>query len=135
MWQNSNCDKTQKLIFLQNSKTQIGTIQREYWQHSKIQNVTTEKLIFWPNSKTENVTTQQLKLWQNPKLRENSKTQIVKKHNSNCDNSKLKSWQIYFWQNFKSLLVRTTCHFDNWWDVLWSAFCNLAMFLTPVCFS
>ena len=31
----------------------------------------------------------------------------------------------------KSLLVRTTWHLDNQWDVLWAVFCNLAMFNRP----
>ena len=33
MWQNSNCDKTQELILLQNSKTEIVT-KPEIWQIS-----------------------------------------------------------------------------------------------------
>ena len=36
--------------------------------------------------------------------------------------------KLNFWHNFQSLFIRTTWHFDNWWDVLWAAFCNLAKF-------
>ena len=62
------------------------------------------------------VTTQKLKLWQNSKLklRQNSKTQIL---------------TTQFLKNtLKSILVRTALHLDNRWDVLWAAFCDLAMF-------
>ena len=50
MGQNSNCDKTQKLILWQNSKIQIVT---------KLKNIScykTKKLKLWPNSKTQIVT-------------------------------------------------------------------------------
>ena len=55
------------------------------------------------------------KLWQNFKK-------------SNCDKSqKLKLWQNSIYdESFKESLV--TWHLDNQWDVLWAAFCDLAMF-------
>ena len=74
---------------------------------------------------------------------QNSKPQIVTKHKnlnfttqivtkpkiSNCDKTqKHKLWQnsIYEKKNKlkKGLLVRTFWHPDNWWDVLWAAFCD-----------
>ena len=79
----------------------------------------TEKLELGQNStqfdKTQNVTkfnnsncdkTQQLKLWQN------SKTQILIKRTISD----------------KSLLLRTTWHLNNRWDVFEAAICDLAMF-------
>ena len=102
---NSNCDKTQN---------------HEMW---KTQNM--KKL------KNSNVTI--IKLWQN--------SNCDKTKNTNCDKTnKLKLWQKEqinwgkFWQiliyetNLKEYFIRTTWHLDNRWDVLWAAFCNLAMF-------
>ena len=67
----------------------------------------------WTSNKLKNpnwYNTQKLNLWQN------IETQIVTKlRNSNSDKSKL--------------LVRTTWHLYNRWDVLWAAFCDVAIFL------
>ena len=96
------------------------------------------------------LTKQKIHLWQN------SKTQILTKLNiKNCDQTqKLKLWQIWtaqMWLNStnqivtsqivtnsvtnqflaKCLLLKTTWHLANQWDVLVAAFCDLAM-LAPV---
>ena len=63
--------------------------------------------------------TQNLKMWQN----------------SNCDKIQkkfnfYKTWivtNLNLWKEKKtlnSLLVRTFWHLDNWWEVLWAAFCD-----------
>ena len=60
-----------------------------------------------------------------------TQSQIVTKlKNSHYDNS--------ISDKTHSILVRTTWHLDNWWDTLWAAFCDLAMFFSeiwklPVC--
>ena len=59
---------------------------------------------------------------------DNSKTQIVTKlTRSNCDKTQ------FMTNLLKSLLVRTTWHLNNGWDVLWAAFCdsrNVFFFIT-----
>ena len=35
-----------------------------------------------------------------------------------------KSWFMKKKKKLKGSLVRTFWHLDNWWDVLWAAFCN-----------
>ena len=100
--QNSNCDKTlklklweeEKIIFWQNSKTQIL---------AKIRNsdcYKTQKLKLWQNLKTQIAT--KPKNWNSNKLKTQAvikiKTQIVKKNlNSNCERKKLKKSK--FWQH------------------------------------
>ena len=102
---------------LQNSKTKTVT---------KVTNLNcnkTEKLEFGQNS------TQSMK---------NFKTQTVTKfNNSNCD----KTQQLKLRQNSKtqilskrtisdkSLLLKTTWHLENLWDIFEAVICNLAMFL------
>ena len=63
------------------------------------------KLKLWQNSKTQVVTSQKVKL-----------TKLKK--NSNCDKTQ------FLTNLLKSLLVKTTWHLDNKWDVLWAAFCD-----------
>ena len=63
---NSNCYKTQKLIELQNSKTEMARKQ---------------KIIFWTNSRTRIFTSQKLNLLQNQKC-EKIQTEILKKNKS-----------------------------------------------------
>ena len=101
--------------------------------------MTTENLKNWQNSRTKNifvtqhifsvaqkqivtfsvtqkdiVTTQKLKLWQ---------LKTSKVYTTNF-------LQLNFWQHFKKVfLVRTIWHLNNRWDVLWGAFCNLAIFM------
>ena len=109
--------------------------------NSKNQNLTTEKLTFLSNSKTENVSSR-TQIMTKPKLWENSKTKIMKKlkKNSNCEKTqtqivtKLKNStpdNAISDNTLTNLLVRTTWHLDNPWDVLWAMFCNLAMFNRP----
>ena len=45
---------------------------------------------------------------------------LKKLKNSNSDNTQF--------QNLKSLLVRTTWHLDNRWDVLWTVICKVFFF-------
>ena len=83
------------------------------WIVTKLKNLTWDKI--------------QLKVWQS------LKTQTVTKFNNlNCD----KTQQLKLWQNsktsHKSLLLRTTWHLDNWWDVFEAAICDLAMFFRSV---
>ena len=96
---NGNCDKTQKFKMWQLRNSNVC-------QHTKTKNMTIKK--------TEIV--------QNPN-REKTKTQIV------TNTQKLKFLQL---KNSNSdslnLLVRTTWHLNNRWDVLWAAFCDIAMF-------
>ena len=120
---NSNCDKTWQLKLWQNSKNQIVT-------KLKISNCdNTQKLKLGKTSKTQIVTklknsnsdkTQILKLCQNSncdktqklKLWQNSKTQIVTKLKiSNCDKT-------------QKVVIGTTWHLNNRWDVLGAAFCD-----------
>ena len=86
-----------KLLWKSNcGKTQI--VRKEKIKRSKC--VKTKKKL--QNSRIQIITTQKIKLWQKSK----SQTQFIKK----------KTW--------KGLIVRTVWHIDNWWDVLWAAFCN-----------
>ena len=105
-----------------NLKNEIVT-DPKLWENSKSQVVT--KLKMWQNSNCDKP--QKLKLWQHlrtqiARRRKISKTQIVTKLKFNWwQHSRLKFWQLNFWQNLNSLLVRTTWHLDNQWDVLWAA--------------
>ena len=118
-----NCDKTHKLK-LWEKKTRIVTKQTKKnsnknsktWVVTKLRNLNWDKtqLKVLKNSTTETVTefnnsngdkTQPLKLWQN------STIQI-----------------LFFFLSDKHLLLRTTWHLDNRWDVFEAAICNLAMF-------
>ena len=63
---------------------------------------------------------------------QNSKTQIATKlKNLNCDKTKNQSCdqmqKLKFWQNLKQSFDKKNTP-DNRWDILWAAFCNLAMF-------
>ena len=49
---------------------------------------------------------------------------LTTKKNSNCNKTQFRT------ELQKSLLVRTSCHLNNWWDVLRAAFWDLAMFDT-----
>ena len=114
---NSKCDKTQLVTKL------------KLWQNSN-------------SDKTQIVTS--LKLWvKNQKLKCDKTWIVTKLENSNYDNSKTKIvtkiHKLKLGQDLeydksqfmktkkklqKSLLVRTYWHLDNWWDVLWAAFCD-----------
>ena len=122
---NSHCDKTEKLKLWKSSKTQIGIKLNSNCDK-------TQKLKLWhigthigTKLKTPNLTTQIVTKLKK-KIKKKSKDKIVIKpkqfgtkiKNLNPDNSN--------WQN--SLLVRTTWHLDYQWNVLWAAFCDLAMF-------
>ena len=104
MWQNINnlnCDKAQKLNFLQNSKTRIVTKLKksncdktqnvQLWQNSNSQDVKKKKSnkgktqnSIWDQTQTfKFVITQNLKLWQ----LKNCNCDKTKKNKSNCDKS------------------------------------------------
>ena len=115
LWENKTNFK--KLKLLQNTKTKIVT------KLKKTRILTILKKFKWDRI--------QLKVWQI------SKTQTVTKfNNSNCD----KTQQLKLWQNSKtqilikrtffdkSLLLRTTWHFDNRWDVFEQPFMILRCF-------
>ena len=101
MLHNSNCDKTQNF---------------KLWQRLKTQIVTTLK-----NSKCDKI--QRLKLWQNSKT-----LFLIKQKKSNSDKTKKNSSPEKTQFLTKSLLVRTTRHLENGWDVLGAVVCDLAMF-------
>ena len=69
------------------------------------------------------------KLWQHYQTHywQNLKTQILKKKKSTT--------LIINFKTKKSLLVKTTWHLDNHWDVLWAALRDLAMFLSLTLFA
>ena len=107
-WQlkNSNCDKTKKLNWWQNSKSQIVTkLKNSNCNKKKKSNCKKKKIKLLPNSKTQIVT---------------------KLNNSNCDKTK----KLKLWQNSKKLIVTKlktpTWHLDNHWDVLGQLFWILA---------
>ena len=84
----------------------------------------------WQSLKTQIVTTLKNQIVAKFKDLNCDKTQNFssdRTENSNSNkNKKASSEKSQFLT--KSLLVRTTWHFDNGWDVLGAAICNLAMF-------
>ena len=124
MWQtskNSYYDKTQKLKFLQNSKTQIVTKQK-LWELKNLNCDESQILIKIWNSNSDK--TQKIKWWQNfktqiaIKLRKSNcghnanwdqTKKVSKLKNSNCDKTQNINWcqyqkckktQTQLWQNF-----------------------------------
>ena len=105
---NSNCDDTQKLKLLWNSKTQIVM----KLENSNCDKTQTQIVMNPNNSKCDEI--QKLKLWQNSNC---DKFQIVTKlklyKNSNCDktwklknsNCEEKNQKLKFWQNSKTWIV------------------------------
>ena len=89
----------------------------------------TENLEFGQNS-TQSLTNfknSNCDKFQQPKLWQNSTTEIM---------TKLKKTQILSKRTIsdKSLLLRTTWHLNNRWDVFEAAICNLAMFFPLIWF-
>ena len=116
---NSNCDKTQKLKLWLSSKTPILT---------KLKNSNsdkTQKLKLWQNAKIQIVTTQMATKLKNIKCDKTETKIVTKLKNSNSAN-------LISDKTLNGLFARTTWHLDNRWDVLWAAFCDLAMFLPKV---
>ena len=135
-----------KSKLLKSSKTQTGR-KLTNWNCANSKNQTVTKL---KNFNSETIkhsncdNTHKFKLWQNSTQivrRKKLKSNQIKKNsnwdnNSNCEKVKLKLWQpknlnsdkSISDKTYNSLLVRTTWHLNNRWDVLWPSFCNLTIF-------
>ena len=85
---------------------------------------------FFQTKKTENVTTQNSNCDKNQIVRKR-KTQTVTKliMKKEKKNQILKTKFLTKLKKKEGILSRTTGHLNNLWDILWSAFCNLAMFV------
>ena len=103
-WKTKNVTKLKKMKLWQNSKTEIVTkLKKSNCDKTKKNQILTKL----KNSSCDK--TQSLKLWQTKKIK------LWKLKKTNCDKTQ-------FMANFlKSLLVRSTWHLDNRWDVLRSA--------------
>ena len=133
--QNSNCDKTQTQIVRKCKKKKeknhiLGKPNNWHGDNSKTQNVTKLKSSRCDNCENSNFDlTQKLKIWNTLKLQLWQNPNFEKTQNLNCD----KTHKLRLLQNsngdkaLKTLLIRTTWHLNNRWDILWAAFCNLAM--------
>ena len=98
---------------LKNSKCDKIQQLKNFKKKIKLGQNSTQSLTNFKNSNSDKI--QQLKLWQNSTT-QNSKSQILIKRKISD----------------KSLLLRTTWHLDNRWDVFEAAICDLAMFLKLV---
>ena len=120
---NSNCDKTKKHKLWLNSKTQILTKHKNLIM-TKLNNSNcdkTQKLKWWKKLKNSNC----------EKLK-NSNCEGEKTQNSNCDSSNSDGSDG---SNTINILVKTTRHLYNRWDILRAAFrdsCDVFLLLLPL---
>ena len=134
LWQKSETQivtKLKKIKLQQNSKT-LKVTKPKISNCDKSQIAT--KVKNWNSNKLKKGNSNKLKNSSCYKTKKNlivpnSKIQIVTKLiNSNSDNSKTLVLTILNFETKINLLVRTTWHLDNCWDLLWPAFCDLPMF-------